>query len=194
MRECAEGKAAWRFSSWHPVQRRSSIAAVMELDVHAGPLLHDGSGIGAVTVGGLLTGAVREVPGPRGPHRRLLMTLDVGQVRSPRQEPLEVAPDTFLIRAVQCSLGGSLSTNLTRSSSTRRSRSLLIPAWSSTAISGLMTCSRSSSRTRCVGSSPRTLTTITSAIARGDRVVSQCHRCHYLGRVRTAVLLVRYST
>jgi flavorubredoxin len=30
---------------------------------------------------------------------------------TPRQEPLEVAPDTFLIRAVQFSLGGSLSTN-----------------------------------------------------------------------------------
>jgi flavorubredoxin len=37
------------------------------------------------------------------------MTVDVGQLHSPRQEPLEVAPDTFLIRAVQCSLGGSLS-------------------------------------------------------------------------------------
>ena len=32
-------------------------------------------------------------------------------VNPPRQAPLEVAPDTFLIRAVQFSLGGSLSTN-----------------------------------------------------------------------------------
>ncbi len=39
------------------------------------------------------------------------MTFDVGQLQSPRQEPLEVAPDTFLIRAVQFSLGGSLSTS-----------------------------------------------------------------------------------
>jgi flavorubredoxin len=31
---------------------------------------------------------------------------------TPRQEPLEIAPDTFLIRAVQFSLGASLSTNL----------------------------------------------------------------------------------
>ena len=38
------------------------------------------------------------------------MTFDVGQ-QSPRQEPLEVALDTFLIRAVQISLGGSLSTS-----------------------------------------------------------------------------------
>jgi len=47
---------------WHPVQRRSSIAAVMELDVHAGPLLHDASGIGAVTVGGLLTEQCTKFP------------------------------------------------------------------------------------------------------------------------------------
>jgi flavorubredoxin len=39
------------------------------------------------------------------------MTSAVGQLHSPRQGPLEVAPDTFLIRAVQFSLGGSLSTN-----------------------------------------------------------------------------------
>ena len=31
---------------------------------------------------------------------------------TPRQAPLEVAPDTFLIRAVQFALGGSLSSNL----------------------------------------------------------------------------------
>ena len=30
---------------------------------------------------------------------------------TPRQEPLEVAPETFLIRAVQHSLGSELSTN-----------------------------------------------------------------------------------
>lgn len=47
---------------WHPVQRRSSIAVVTELDVHAGPLLHDGSGIGAVTVGGLLTEQCSKFP------------------------------------------------------------------------------------------------------------------------------------
>jgi flavorubredoxin len=39
------------------------------------------------------------------------MTSDVGQLHSPRQGPLEVAPDTFLIRAVQFALGGSLSTS-----------------------------------------------------------------------------------
>jgi hypothetical protein len=40
---------------WHPVQRCSSVTAVMELDTHPGPPLHDASGIGALTLGGLLT-------------------------------------------------------------------------------------------------------------------------------------------